>query len=234
MWIRRFQRSLVAGGLGLGMVGSAIAPSQAQTTNYAECQPPQGQEPLVLVVAPTAEGQQRVRRAIPAKLAATPCRYLKDVVVRVSGFETDSEASSWARYVYDNLALPAFIARSPEVTSSEAPAEDQDYGPRSLPTGYVVLVEYFSQPETATRLAQTTNSPVGLAVYGQKPYLLASSTRDQQAAMELLQRLTRQGFWPILVDSSRVVVLTAEVAEQSATSAAEPPETSEPADSPAP
>lgn len=215
MFIRRLQRSLVAGWVGLGIAGGAIAPSQAQTA-YPECQPPQGQEPLVLVVAPTTEGQQRVRRAIPAKFAATPCRYLKDVVVRVSGFETDTEAGSWARYVYDNLALPAFIARSPEVTSSEVPEDSLDYGPRSLPAGYVVLVEYFSQPETATRLAQATNAPVGLAVYGQEPYLLAGSTSNQQSATQLLRRLTSQGFWPILVDGSRVIVLTSQVADQAA------------------
>jgi hypothetical protein len=81
------------------------------------------------------------------------------------------------------------------------------FNPRQLGTGYAVLVNYFNQPELATKVHQLLGRDVGLVSYGQRPYLLAVYTTDHAAANATLQRLTDRGFWAMVVDSRRVTLL---------------------------
>jgi hypothetical protein len=69
------------------------------------------------------------------------------------------------------------------------------------------LVDYFEQPEIATQVRQILSQDVGLVSYGQRPYLLAGYTTSQTTANATLQTLSDRGFWVMLVDSRRVVLL---------------------------
>jgi hypothetical protein len=75
----------------------------------------------------------------------------------------------------------------------------------------VVLVNYFNRPETANELRTITGKEVGLGVYLGNPYLLALQTNNMAEANQLLMRLTNQGFWAVVADSQRVIVLTSQV-----------------------
>ncbi|MFP4320792.1 MAG: hypothetical protein ACLFQ7_17715 [Phormidium sp.] len=85
------------------------------------------------------------------------------------------------------------------------------YNPQPLEEGYAVLVDYFNQPQVASELQRVTNRTVGLVSYGQRPYLLVGYSRDETEANELLQRLSERGFWTMVVDSQRVMLLTPQV-----------------------
>jgi hypothetical protein len=76
-----------------------------------------------------------------------------------------------------------------------------------LGAGYAVLVDFFSQPELALQVRQLAGREIGLASYGQRPYLLAVYTADPAIANATLQSLTDRGFWAMVVDSRRVTVL---------------------------
>ncbi len=80
-----------------------------------------------------------------------------------------------------------------------------------------MLVDYFSQPELATRVHQLIGKDIGLAAYRQRPYLLAIYTSDQRLANSTLQSLTDRGFWAMVVDSRRVTLLRRVIDVSSAT-----------------
>ena len=86
------------------------------------------------------------------------------------------------------------------------------YNPQPLGTGYAVLVNYSDRPEVAAELSKAIAHSVGLAVYNQRPYLLAIQTADQAAAMALLKTLSDRGFTAEMVDSQQVVLLAPAVA----------------------
>lgn len=48
---------------------------------------------------------------------------------------------------------------------------------------------------------------VGFVSYGQRPYLLATYTTSQKDAYKTLQKLSERGFFAVLVDSSKVILL---------------------------
>jgi hypothetical protein len=73
-------------------------------------------------------------------------------------------------------------------------------------------VDYFNQPELAAQVQQTLEQSVGLASYGQRPYLLATYTDNLAQAEVALQTLSDRGFWVMVVDSRRVTVLRQAVA----------------------
>ncbi len=98
--------------------------------------------------------------------------------------------------------LPTMPATMPPIAPSTG-----GYNPQALGNGYAVLVNYYNRPETATLVKQTAQQSIGLVSYGQKPYLLATFTNNQSAANELLQRLTDQGLWAMVVDGRRVMLL---------------------------
>jgi hypothetical protein len=70
-----------------------------------------------------------------------------------------------------------------------------------------VLVDYLNQPELAAKVQQVLGRSVGIVSYGQRPYLLAIYTMDQNAANATLQALSDRGFWTAVVDGRRVVLL---------------------------
>jgi len=97
-------------------------------------------------------------------------------------------------------------------TSTPTPEATVAYAPKLLGEGYAVLVDYGNNPEIAKQLQQTLNQPVGLAIYEQRPFLLATQSTDPQAAAQVLQTLSNSRFGAFIVDSSEVVLLSTAVA----------------------
>ena len=195
----------------------------AQTRNPT-CQPPNAAEYLLLVEGAAADKQAQLKRVLPATADLTVCNYQNQVVTRVSGFSSLGIANAWAQYLKEVSGFKATVARPPEAqavrppvaevqpqpTSPNSPNPNPNnlaYSPRPLGTGYAVLVDYFDQPEIAAQVQQLLSQDVGLVSYGQKPYLLAGYTTNQTTANATLQTLSDRGFWVMLVDSRRVVLL---------------------------
>ncbi|AUT00613.1 hypothetical protein CLI64_09525 [Nostoc sp. CENA543] len=180
------------------------------------CQPPTAGEYLLLVVSPTAENQKQLRNALPNEIKTTTCQYLKDTVTRIGGFRKIDDANRWARYIQTIVGLSAIISTRP----GEAPQSPQQqppqitYNPQILGEGFAVLVDYYNRPELANSVQQAMGSQVGLASYGQRHYLLAVYTTNQQEAYNALRKLNDRGFSAVLVDSRRVTLLRSTVAAQ--------------------
>ncbi|MGD1859788.1 MAG: hypothetical protein ACFB0E_07435 [Leptolyngbyaceae cyanobacterium] len=102
------------------------------------------------------------------------------------------------------------VAANPPVAEPAAIAVA--YAPKLLGEGYAVLVDYGNDPDIAKQLQQMLNQPVGLAIYEQRPFLLATQNPDPQAAAQVLQSLSNSRFGAFIVDSSEVVLLSATVA----------------------
>lgn len=114
---------------------------------------------------------------------------------------------------------PLSVTSPPPVSSPTASVPppmamggNPSYKPQPLGPGYAVLVDYFNQPELASQVQGALGRTVGLVAYGQRPYLLAAYTADQAAANSTLQTLSGRGFWAIVVDSRRVVLLRSMIA----------------------
>ena len=69
-------------------------------------------------------------------------------------------------------------------------------------------MDYLNQPELAVQLRTLIGENLGLVSYGQRPYLLVEYTTDSEKATATLNKLSNRGFWPILVDSNRVTVIS--------------------------
>ncbi|MGH1395128.1 MAG: hypothetical protein ACRAVC_14040 [Trichormus sp.] len=188
---------------GAGLMGN-INPVIAQTA-LPVCQPPSAGEYLLLVVSPTAENQKQLRNALPTQIKATTCKYLTETVTRIGGFSSIDDANRWARYINTIVGLSAIITTRPGQVVQQPP--QITYNPQMLGQGFAVLVDYFNRPELATSLQQAVGGNVGLASYGQKPYLLAVYTTNQQEAYNTLQKLNDRGFFAVLVDSRKVMLL---------------------------
>ncbi|NJN22443.1 MAG: hypothetical protein HC812_16260 [Leptolyngbya sp. RL_3_1] len=76
----------------------------------------------------------------------------------------------------------------------------------------MVLVNYDNQPAIAQQVQDTLNDIVGLAVYRQRPYLMAVQTTDAQVATQTLQTLSSARFTAFIVDSGEVVLLSPAIA----------------------
>ncbi|MFM9267862.1 hypothetical protein [Tychonema sp. BBK16] len=184
------------------------------------CQPPQSDEYLLLIVTKTPEQQEIVKRSFPGNTNNTVCRYIDDTVTRVGGFRSSQIAGDWVKYIQDVVGLPAYVARSPSASITQdlpvynpQPATNSGNGslafnPQPLGPGYAVLVDYFNQPELAAQVRQVLGAQVGLASYGQRPFLFVVYTTDQNAATAAVKTLSDRGFWPMLVDSRRVTLIS--------------------------
>jgi hypothetical protein len=212
-----FPASLVA------VLGLTILPNpvKAQTS----CEPPQSDEYLLLIVTQTPEQQERAKRSFPGNTNNTVCRYINDTVTRVGGFRDSQIAEDWVKYIQDVVGLPAYVVRSPAASLPQnlpvynpQPAPDSEpianpsngslaFNPQALGPGYAVLVDYFNQPELAAEIRQVLGTQVGLASYGQRPFLFIAYTTDQNAATAAVKTLSDRGFWPMLVDSRRVTLI---------------------------
>jgi hypothetical protein len=207
----------------LAVLGLTILPNsvKAQTS----CEPPQSDEYLLLIVTQTPEQQERAKRSFPGNTNNTVCRYINDTVTRVGGFRDSQIAGDWVKYIQDVVGLPAYVVRSPaaslpqnlpvydpQPTAYPQPAPDRPndsfaFNPQALGPGYAVLVDYFNQPELAAQIKQVLGTQVGLASYGQRPFLFIAYTTDQNAATAAVKTLSDRGFWPMLVDSRRVTLI---------------------------
>nr|WP_290223235.1 hypothetical protein [Trichocoleus desertorum] len=193
-------------------------------TRYPACQPPKAEEYLLLVAGQAADKQAQLKRVLPATADLTVCDYQNQVVTRVSGFSSLGIANAWAQYLKETSGFDATVARPHEGQAAQAPTSPTSivqpqpalpnstssnlaYSPRPLGPGYAVLVDYFEQPEIAIQVRQILSQNVGLVSYGQRPYLLAGYTTNQTTANATLQTLSDRGFWVMLVDSRRVVLL---------------------------
>lgn len=107
---------------------------------------------------------------------------------------------------------PATPATTTPGTTDPAPAAEVAYAPKLLGEGYAVLVDYGNNPEVAKQLQQALNQPVGLAIYEQQPFLLATQSPDPQTAAQILQTLSNSRFGAFIVDSGDVVLLSEAVA----------------------
>lgn len=116
---------------------------------------------------------------------------------------------------------------TPNAPASPAPSQGTDvpttaepalgvaglgYRPQPLGRGYAVLVDYFNDPNVAIALQESLGSSVGLVVYQQRPYLLATLTSDAAIAVSLLQRAGDAGFTTMVVNGQTVMLLTPQVA----------------------
>ncbi|MEL7037036.1 MAG: hypothetical protein AAFO04_15645 [Cyanobacteria bacterium J06592_8] len=107
-------------------------------------------------------------------------------------------------------------AESPRTRQRPRPQptpQETSFNPRRLGSGYAILVDYLNQPELATEIAEITGVNVGLASYGQRPYLLVTQTNNLQTATSTLQTLSRRGFFVLMVESRRVILIDPTVNE---------------------
>ena len=200
----------------LALTAAGLIVSMTSVTaqqNVPVCQPPRPGEYLLLVVSPTASSQKQLRSALPNEIQATTCRYLSDTVTRIGGFNRIDDANRWAKYIDNIVGLSAIITTRPGGNVTQAPTSPQtiSFNPQVLGNGYAVLVEYFNKPEMANSVQQVVGGNIGFASYGQRPYLLAIYTRNQQEAYNTMQRLNERGFFAVLVDGSKVMLLRSSV-----------------------
>lgn len=99
-----------------------------------------------------------------------------------------------------------------KATSTTTPAAADPAA--TTPVSYVILVDYLNQPKLVAQVERIVGRKIGLASYGQRPYLLIESTSDLEAANSLLQTLSREGFWPFIVNGQRVTVIQSEISPQ--------------------
>ena len=173
------------------------------------CQPPNPGEFLLLIVSPTADNQKQLRNALPAEIKTTTCQYLTDTVTRISGFYKIDDAQRWARYINNIVGLSGIITTKP--ADAQPPRQTVSYNPQALGAGYAVLVDYFNRPELVSNVEQVVGGDVGFVSYGQRPYLLAVYTTNQNDAYSTLQKLNERGFVAYVVDSRKVILLRSNV-----------------------
>lgn len=224
--VKRLSAILVSSLLTVTSWSLAVRTSLAQET----CAAPKPGEYLLLIVSNTSEEQKLVQRTLPNDINSEVCRYLTNVVTRVGGFSDPLIAEDWATYLQDQVKLPAYVVKqevtaiprpspSPSPSSSlgrtpivretpPKPKKESTSNPQALGSGYAVLVDYLNQPELAVQLLTLIGENLGLVSYGQRRYLLVEYTADSQRATATLNKLSNRGFWPILVDSNRVTVVS--------------------------
>ncbi len=200
------------------------------------CPPPVTGEYLLLVRGKTESDRAQIAAILPAENPVLVCTYLNESLVRAGGFTSLETANAWATYMTTEAGFESFVSRpsetqaaiattNPTAPNPTAPATPVatttaarssasgtiSYQPRRLSEGYAVLVDYGDRPDVATAVGRVV-TPVGLAVYQQRAYLLADYTADAAGAATTLQKLSDAQLAPILVDAQRVVRISNEVA----------------------
>ena len=216
----------------IGLMVLSALPVRAQTP--IDCPAPARGEYLLLAPTNSLESQALVRSKAPSDATIAICRYFGETVTRIGGFSTESAASVWGQYLIRTtgvkvtiatpLAAPVTPATTPPIAQTPvtptaatptpvtpAPAVPRStpspYGPKILGTGYAVIVNYNNRPEAAAQLRQAVNAKVGVVSYDERPYLLANQTSDKAAANAIMQLLSDRGFFAMVVDARRVVLL---------------------------
>jgi hypothetical protein len=191
--------------------------SVAAQQNIPTCKPPSGGEYLLLVISPSTDNQNQLRRVLPANTTSSVCRYLNDTVTRIGGFAKLDDANRWAKFIRDSAGLSAIITTKPTDTAVApkpsvpkppvAKPIQTTYQPQQLGQGYAVLVDYFNNPEIARQVQQIVGGDIGFVSYAQRPYLLAVYTTNSREAQSTLQSLSDRGFFTMVVPSRRVMLL---------------------------
>jgi len=188
--------------------------SNQAIAQLSDCSPPRPGEYLLFVLTETTEEQQFLRRTLPKNITLQVCRYLGDTVTRVGGFRRLEDADRWGQFTNEIVGLYAAIAQPGTSGTSDRvtpPPTAPVYQPQALGTGYAVLVDYFNRPELAAQVQQALGRDVGLASYFSRSYLLAVHTQNESEANAILRQLSDRGLGAILVDSSRVILLSPSV-----------------------
>ncbi|KOP25252.1 hypothetical protein AMR41_17775 [Hapalosiphon sp. MRB220] len=193
-----------------GFLVAGMNTAFAQEKNIPVCQSPQPGEYVLLVISPTTDSRNQLRRALPPELKSTTCKYLNDTVTRIGGFTKIDDANRWARYVNSIAGLSAIITTRPAQVAVAA-TQTPSFQPQRLGNGFAVLVDYFNRPELANQVKQAVGGDVGFAAYGQRHYLLATYTTNQKDAYSTLKKLSERGFFAVIVDSSKVTLLRSAV-----------------------
>ena len=81
------------------------------------------------------------------------------------------------------------------------------YNPQALSSGYAVLVNYNNRPNVAVQLGQVLSQDIGVAIYGERPYLFVIQTGEMSAANAVVKLLNDRGFLALRVEAKSVVVL---------------------------
>ncbi len=177
-----------------------------------DCQSPASDEYLLVIVTETPANQDILSRSLPPDITIDICRYIDQTVSSIRGFDDKDVASDWARYIQDIVGLRAYVIRpseETEVADGPLPAPPEiGFNPQPLGSGYAVLVDYNNQPEIALQLERSLGRNVGLAAYGQKPFLLVTYTQRRRAATNSMFNLSDRGFLVFVVDSSRVTLIS--------------------------
>jgi hypothetical protein len=198
MRIKTFLSSLL---LGLVSVTNSMQPASA----VQECLPPNTGEYLLVIVSESPSSQSIVRNTVPPDINIVICRYLKNVVSSISGFDDQYVAEDWAKYLGEKTGLASYVIKpNPNITPIK-PAEP--FLPRNLDKGFAVIVDYNNQPAVLNQLERTLGRSVGLISYGQRVYLLVTYTPDKDVATSSLFNLSSRGFNTFIVDSSQVTIL---------------------------
>ncbi|OZH54523.1 hypothetical protein AFK68_10375 [Hydrocoleum sp. CS-953] len=179
-----------------------------------DCQSPGSDEYLLVIITETPGNQEIVRRSLPPDITIDVCRYIDQTVSSIRGFDDQDVASDWARYIQDIVGLRAYVVRPSEETEPDGPLPappEIGFNPQPLGSGYAVLVDYNNQPEIALQLERSLGRNVGLAAYGQKPFLLVTYTRGRKTATNSMFNLSDRGFLAFVVDSSRVTLISPRV-----------------------
>ncbi|MCY7407184.1 MAG: hypothetical protein LH631_07350 [Alkalinema sp. CAN_BIN05] len=205
----------------------------AGTGIIGDCQPPSASEFLLFATARTLDAQAMLRSKAPTDATTTVCRYQGEVVMRVAGFASEPSAAAWGQYLIRATGIPTTIVRPvPEAlapvvtpvmigaTTDVAPKAGSAgngsvgkrfspgvYKPQALSSGYAVLVNYNNRPDVAVQLGQVLNQDVGVAVYGERPYLFVMQTGEMTAANAVVKLLNDRGFLALRVEAKSVVVL---------------------------
>jgi hypothetical protein len=209
--VRQWFAGMGSVGLALLGLGFGAQPSPAQTA----CEPPEPGEYLLLIVSETAEKRAIARDALPDDIESEVCRYIDDVVTRVGGFEDLLIAEDWAAYFEDTAGLSVYVIEPDAVAAPRPPARrvvrrsppSSRYDPEPLGSGYAVLVDYFNRPEIAAQVERAIGKRIALVSYGQRPYLLVEYGPEADDIIDTFETLNDRGFWPLVVDSSRVTIL---------------------------
>jgi hypothetical protein len=198
-----------------------------------DCQPPSATEFLLFATARTPEAQALLRSKAPTDATTTVCRYQGETVMRVAGFASEPSAAAWGQYLIRTTGIPTTIVRpvpvalapavtpvASVVTADVAPKAGSTgsgsvgkrfspgvYKPQALSSGYAVLVNYNNRPDVAVQLGQVLSQDVGVAVYGERPYLFVMQTGEMTAANAVVKLLNDRGFLALRVEAKSVLLL---------------------------
>lgn len=199
---------------GLALSATVLFPLRASAQGLPVCPPPATGEYILLVRGDNAAERNEIAAILPEESSVLVCEYLDEPIVRAGRFNSLESANAWATYMTTVAGYESFVLRpaNSQVVDRTGTVDESLYQPRRLAPGYAVLVEYGSNPDVAIAVSQVT-SPVGLAVYQQRHYLLAAYSSDAASATAILQRLSNAQQPALLVDSQDVVQLSATVAQ---------------------